>query len=407
LRTGAPSSSSRHSQSSSQRNRARDPNPLRSDSAATHLLPFNFLPHRTGNEASAAAQAAQWPITPENQGGTSRARQMGSSHHDHQDHISTGRNDTTALPSRRSSPSESQRPSVKGKVWQVLPQRSQPAKPAEQLGNSSRKIATPEPTTAQMSQRALEQARHVLQVIEASAHSCEHTTSGSTFSISPAAMLDLLANEFNNHDPEDGRYATTQCRQEAENSPATTGEFNRTLNAAVNEVCQPHTDEETSSAYARCRAAQERLSQSAPMLCEHVKAEPVTPPPVDSAYSRSHQLREEFRDCVALQCLRLSDLQADGHIPVPDQGVKFDQNGIPRDSHDLRLRRDLTHEPTEPGSPPLEYCDGPDGGDGGDGSDPSSHGDSQSQLSRRSSQHSSATRSLRFETRQLASCQSS
>jgi hypothetical protein len=89
-RTGVPSPSSRHSQSSSQCNRARDPNPLRSDSAATHPSPFNFLPRRTGNEASAAAWAAQQPITPENQGGTSRARQMGSSCHDHWDHISTG-----------------------------------------------------------------------------------------------------------------------------------------------------------------------------------------------------------------------------------------------------------------------------------------------------------------------------
>jgi hypothetical protein len=375
--------------------------------AATHPSPFNFLPHRTGNEASAAARAAQRPITPENQGGTNRARQTGSSHHDHRDHISTGRNDTMALPSCRSSPSESRRPSVKGKVRQVSPQRSQPAKPAEQLWKSSRKIVTPEPATAQMSQQALEQARHVLQVIEASAHSCEHTASSSTFSISPAAMLDLLANEFNNHDPEDGRYATTQHRQEAENSPATTGEFNRMLNMVVNEVRQPHTDKETSSAYARCRAAQERLSQSVPTLCEHVKAEPVAPPPVNSAYSCSHQLREEFCDRVALQRLRLSDLQADGHTPVPDQGVIFDQNGIPRDSHDLRLRRDPTHEPTEPGSPPLEYRDGPDGGDGSDGSDPSSHGDSRSQLSRHSSRHSSAARSLRFETRRLASCRSS
>jgi hypothetical protein len=68
--------------------------------------------------------------------------------------------------------------------------------------------------------QALEQAWRVLQVIEASTHSCKHTTSGSTFSISPAAMLDLLANEFNDHDPEDGRYAATQRRQEAENSPA-------------------------------------------------------------------------------------------------------------------------------------------------------------------------------------------
>ena len=261
-------------------------------------------------------------------------------------------------------------------MWQVSLQRSQPAKLAEQLGKSSRKIATPEPTTAQMSQRALEQARRVLQVIEASAHSRKHTASGSTFSISPTAMLDLLANEFNDHNPEDGRYAATQRRQEAENSPATTGEFNCTLNMAVNEVHQPRTDEETSSVYVRCRAAQERLSQSVPMLREHVKSEPVAPPLVDSTYACGQQWREEFHDCVALQRLRLSNLQADGHMPVPDQGVIFDQNGIPRDSHNLCLRRDLTHEPTEPGSPPLEYRDGPDGGDGGDGSDPSSHGDS-------------------------------
>jgi hypothetical protein len=180
-----------------------------------------------------------------------------------------------------------------------------------------------------MSPRALEQARRVLQVIEASVHSREHTASSSTFSISPAAMLDLLASEFNDHNPEDGRYAATQRRQEAENSPATTGEFNHTLNAAVNEVRQPRTDEETSSAYARRRAAQEQLSQSAPTLRERVKSEPVTPPPVDSAYARSQRWREEFCDRVVLQHLRLSDLQADGHTPVPDQGVIFDQNGIP------------------------------------------------------------------------------
>jgi hypothetical protein len=234
----------------------------------------------------ATAWAAQRPITSENQGGTSKACQTGSNCCDHRDHISTGQNDNTAMPSRRSSPSESRQLSDKG------------------------------------------------------------------------------------------RYATTQCRQEAENSPATTREFNHMLNMAVNEVRQPRTDEETSSAYVRHRAAQGRLSQSAPMLCERVKAEPVAPPPVDSAYSRGHQLREEFRDCVVLQHLRLSNLQADGHTPVPDQGVIFDQNGIPQDSHDLRLRCDPTHEPTEPGSPPLEYRDGPDGDDGGDGSDPSSHGDS-------------------------------
>jgi len=90
--------------------------------------------------------------------------------------------------------------------------------------------------------RALEQAWRIPQVIEAGTHSHEHTTSGSTFSISPAAMLELLANKFNNHDPEDGRYATPQHRQESENSPATTGEFNRTLNVVVHEVHQPHAD---------------------------------------------------------------------------------------------------------------------------------------------------------------------
>jgi len=146
----------------------------------------------------------------------------------------------------------------------------------------------------------LEQARHVLQVIEAGAHSREHTASGSTFSISPAAMLELLANEFNNHDPEDGRYATPQRRQESENSPATTGEFNRTLNAAVHEVWQPRANEETSSAYARCRAAQERLSQSVPTLRERVKPEPVAPLVVDSEYHRTQQhlawWNEEFHN---------------------------------------------------------------------------------------------------------------
>jgi hypothetical protein len=89
-RTGAPSPSSRHSQSSSQRNQARDPNPQRSDLAVTHPSPFNFLPCRTGNEASAAARAAQRPIASGDQGGTSRARQTGSSRCDHWDHILTG-----------------------------------------------------------------------------------------------------------------------------------------------------------------------------------------------------------------------------------------------------------------------------------------------------------------------------
>ena len=51
-------------------------------------------------------------------------------------------------------------------------------------------------------------------------------------------MLRLLIDEFSNNNPEDGRYATQQCRQDSEGLPATTGEFNHTLNAAVNKVCQ-------------------------------------------------------------------------------------------------------------------------------------------------------------------------
>jgi hypothetical protein len=167
---------------------------------------------------SAAARAAQLPIASGDQGGMSRARQTGSSHRDHRDHISTGRDDAATA---------------------------------------------------------------------------------------------------------------TQRRQETENSPATTGEFNRTLNTAVNEVQQLHTVEETSSVYARRRAAQEQLSQSAPTLHERVKSEPAAPPLVDSAYACGQRGRDEFRDRVVLQRLRLSDLQADGHTPVPDQGVIFDQNGIP------------------------------------------------------------------------------
>jgi hypothetical protein len=255
-----------------------------------------------------------------------------------------------------------------------------------------------------MSPQALEQAQRILQVMEAGAHSCEHTASGSTFLISPAAMLDLLANEFNNHNPEDGRYAMPQCRKESENSPATTGEFNRTLNTVVHKVHQPHADEETSSAYARCRAAQERLSQSAPMLQERVKPEPVAPPVVDSEYysTQQHlaQWNEEFHNRVTVQCIWNADIQATGATKLPDQDIIFDQNGIPRDNNDFRLRRDPTHEPPEPGSPPLEYRDGPDGGDGGDGSDPSSHGDSRSQSSRRSSRHSRYV--LRLDDRQAA-----
>jgi len=168
------------------------------------------------------------------------------------------------------------------------------------------------------------------------------------------------------------------------------------LNVVVHEVHQPHADEETSLAYMRCRAAQERLSQSVPTLCERVKVEPVAPLPVDSANSCSHRWWEDFRDRVALQHLRLSDLQADGHTTMPDQGVIFDQNGMPQDIDNVRSRRDPTHEPSDQDSLPLEYCDEPDGSDGG-GSDPLSQGDDQSQSSRHSSRHSGDTQSLRFE----------
>jgi hypothetical protein len=65
------------------------------------------------------------------------------------------------------------------------------------------------------------------------------------------------------------------------------------------------------------------------MLHERVKAEPVAPPPVDSTYACSQWWQEEFRNHMVLQCLRLSDLQADGHMAVPDQNIIFDQNGIP------------------------------------------------------------------------------
>ena len=65
------------------------------------------------------------------------------------------------------------------------------------------------------------------------------------------------------------------------------------------------------------------------MLCECVKAEPVAPPMVDSAYACSQQRWEEFCNRVTLQRLRLGDLQATGHMEVPDQNIIFDQNGIP------------------------------------------------------------------------------
>ena len=159
--------------------------------------------------------------------------------------------------------------------------------------------------------------------------------------------MKILADEFSANDPEDGRYTPQQRTQGSESSPAVTGEFNCTLNTVVHEVCQPHADKETSLAYARHRAAQERLSQSAPMLREHVKAEPVAPPPVDSANSRGHWWQEGFHNRVVLQRLRLGDLQADGHMTVPDQGVIFDQNGMPQDIDDVQLRRDPTHEPSD------------------------------------------------------------
>jgi len=120
---------------------------------------------------------------------------------------------------------------------------------------------------------------------------------------------------------------------------------------------------------------------------------------VDSAYAHGQQWWEEFHNCVTLQRLWLADIQATGHSQVPGQNIIFDQNGIPLDSNDFQLRRDPSHELSEPGCPSLEYCDGPDGGDGGGGSNPSSHGDDRLQLSRCSSQHSSDVCSLRFEPR--------
>jgi len=63
-----------------------------------------------------------------------------------------------------------------------------------------------------------------------------------TFSISTEAMLKLLTDEFSKNNPEDGRYTPQQHRQDSESSPATTGEFNCMLNAAVNKVHQPQAD---------------------------------------------------------------------------------------------------------------------------------------------------------------------
>jgi hypothetical protein len=87
--------------------------------------------------------------------------------------------------------------------------------------------------------------------------SCQHGGGGSNLASSTDVVLKILADEFSANDPEDGRYAPQQHTQGTESSPATTGEFNHTLNVAVHEVCQPCADEETSLAYTRRRAAQE------------------------------------------------------------------------------------------------------------------------------------------------------
>ena len=133
--------------------------------------------------------------------------------------------------------------------------------------------------------RAIGQAcriQHILQCFEAGAFSCEYGDGGSNLVSSTDAVLKILADEFSDNDLEDGRYTPQQCTQGMESSPATTGEFSRMLNTVVHKVFQPHADKETSSMYARCRAAQERLSQSAPMLHERVEAEPVIPLMVDT-----------------------------------------------------------------------------------------------------------------------------
>ena len=169
----------------------------------------------------------------------------------------------------------------------------------------------------------------VLQLFEAGGHSHKHDAGGGNLSISTADVLKILTDEFSANDLEDGRYAPQQHTQGVESLPATTGEFNHMLNVVVHEVCQPRADEETSSVYTRHRAAQERLSQSVPMLREHVKAEPAAPPLVDSTYAHSQRWREEFHNCVMLQCLQLCNLWATSHMEVPDQNIIFDQNGIP------------------------------------------------------------------------------
>ena len=171
----------------------------------------------------------------------------------------------------------------------MSPQRSQLARLAEQHGKSNKRRATPEPITAQVSQQA-DQAQQVLQLIEQNAHShWQQPGRRDSFSLSSAAILQLLTEEFNNNDPEDGRYTPQQCRQDTENSPATTGEFNHMPNTVANEVHQPRADGETSSVYARHGAMQDQLSQSAPTLREHVKVEPVGPQLVDDPYEHAQQ----------------------------------------------------------------------------------------------------------------------
>jgi len=112
------------------------------------------------------------------QGGMSRAHQVGPSHHDHHDHTLCGHNTNTAQLLCRLSLSEGWQQSNKGKVQQMSPQRSQPARPAEQHGKSNTRRATPEPITAQVSQWATDQAQWVLHLIEAGAYSHKQGASG-------------------------------------------------------------------------------------------------------------------------------------------------------------------------------------------------------------------------------------
>jgi len=168
------------------------------------------------------------PRTAEVQGSTSRAHQVGPSHHDQHDHALHERNVSMAMPSRRLSLSEGRQQSNKGKVWQMSLHRSQLARPAEQLGKNSKRRTTPEPITAQVSMQVTDQARciqHILQLFEAGAHSREHEAGSGNFLISTADILKILTDEFSANDPEDGRYAPQQhmqvlraCQQLLENS---------------------------------------------------------------------------------------------------------------------------------------------------------------------------------------------